>query len=97
MIIVAVAVFMFFGNFGLIGTFAGVESRPIQFEKDGLKRSASIPGLVDQALEGMVGAPKRCEMSIHLGAPRVVERLGEDDQTGLWSNDPQLNLMSGEA
>jgi len=41
---------------GLIGTFAGVESRPIQFDKDGLKRSAAIPEMLDQALEGVAGA-----------------------------------------
>lgn len=40
---------------GLIGTFAGVESRPIRFEQDGLRRSASIPERLDQALEGVVG------------------------------------------
>jgi len=41
---------------GLIGNFAGVEARPIKFEKDGLRRSASIPGLLDEALEGATGA-----------------------------------------
>ena len=41
---------------GLISNFAGVESRPITFDKDGLRRAASIPGMLDQALEGMTGA-----------------------------------------
>jgi hypothetical protein len=41
---------------GLISNFAGVEARPIHFDKDGLQRSASIPGMLDQALEGMAGA-----------------------------------------
>jgi hypothetical protein len=41
---------------GLISNFAGVESRPITFDKDGLRRAASIPELLDQALEGMAGA-----------------------------------------
>jgi hypothetical protein len=40
----------------LIGNFAGVESRPIQFATNGNRRSVSIPGLVDQAVEGMTGA-----------------------------------------
>ena len=40
---------------GLIGTFAGVESRPIQFEKDGHRLAASIPEMLDEALEGMLG------------------------------------------
>jgi hypothetical protein len=41
---------------GLIGTFAGVESRPISFDKDGMHRSAAIPEMLDQAVEGMLGA-----------------------------------------
>lgn len=40
----------------LIGTFAGVESRPITFDKDSLRRAASIPEMLDQALEGVAGA-----------------------------------------
>jgi hypothetical protein len=41
---------------GLISNFAGVESRPIHFLRNGLERSASIPGVLDQALEGTTGA-----------------------------------------
>jgi hypothetical protein len=41
---------------GLISNFAGVEARPIRFDKDGLQRSASIPEMLDQALEGVAGA-----------------------------------------
>jgi hypothetical protein len=41
---------------GLIGTFAGVEARPISFEKDGHRLAASIPEMLDEALEGMLGA-----------------------------------------
>jgi hypothetical protein len=41
---------------GLIGNFAGVEARSIRFDKDGLKRAASIPEMLDQALEGVAGA-----------------------------------------
>ncbi|MDQ6669856.1 MAG: DUF1326 domain-containing protein [Chloroflexota bacterium] len=41
---------------GLIGTFAGIEARAIRFETDGLRREASIPEMLDQALEGMAGA-----------------------------------------
>lgn len=42
----------------LIGTFLGAEARPIHFQKDGLKRSVSIPGVLDQAVEG-VPSPSR--------------------------------------
>jgi hypothetical protein len=41
---------------GLIGTFAGVQSHPITFNKDGLRRSAAIPEMLNQAFEAMVGA-----------------------------------------
>ena len=41
---------------GLISNFAGVEVRSIRFDKDGLRRAASIPQLLDEALEGATGA-----------------------------------------
>ena len=37
----------------LVGDFRGVEVRPIAFRMDGLKRSASIPGMLDFAIEGV--------------------------------------------
>jgi len=40
----------------LIGSFKGVESRPIQFELSGMKRSVNIPDVLDQAMQGMPGA-----------------------------------------
>lgn len=39
----------------LLGKFLGVESQPIHYTKDGLKRSVSIPGVLDQAVEGVPG------------------------------------------
>jgi hypothetical protein len=36
----------------LITNFVGVESRPIQFRKDGLSRSVTIPDAIDYAVEG---------------------------------------------
>jgi hypothetical protein len=41
---------------GVVGTLLGVESRPIQFTKNGLRRSVSIPNLLDQACEGVPSA-----------------------------------------
>lgn len=38
---------------GLIGTFAGVISKPIHIERDGLKRTVSVPGLVEEGLSGL--------------------------------------------
>jgi hypothetical protein len=39
----------------LVGTFAGVETGDIQFAKTGMKFSFSIPGVLDQAAEGIGG------------------------------------------
>jgi hypothetical protein len=36
-----------------ITSFLGVERKLIRFEKDALRRSVSIPGVLDQALEGV--------------------------------------------
>jgi hypothetical protein len=41
---------------GLIGQFQGVEARPIHYQRNGLQRSVSVPGLLDQALAGVPGA-----------------------------------------
>lgn len=45
----------------LIGTFLGIESKPIRFEKSGLKRSVSIPGVLEQAVEGVASAANPSE------------------------------------
>ncbi len=39
----------------LISTFLGVESRPIHIQRDGMRRSVSIPGQLEQSLEGVAG------------------------------------------
>jgi hypothetical protein len=39
----------------LVGTFAGVETGAIQFKKTGMNFSFSIPGVLDQAAEGVGG------------------------------------------
>jgi hypothetical protein len=55
---------------GLIGTFLGLEFRPIRFGTDGLKRSASIPGFLDEAVEGVpssaaAGEPLYLDNTLH--------------------------------
>jgi hypothetical protein len=40
----------------LVGNFAGAEVKPIRIERDGLRRSVSIPGVLDIAIEGVAGA-----------------------------------------
>lgn len=40
----------------LIGTFAGVEAKAIKIESHGMRRSVSISGMLDLAVEGIPGA-----------------------------------------
>jgi hypothetical protein len=42
-----------------IGTFAGIETRPIRFRHDGMRWSLSVPGLLDQVATGILGADER--------------------------------------
>jgi hypothetical protein len=37
----------------LIGQFLGAESHPIHYQQHGMSRSVSIPGVLDQAMEGV--------------------------------------------
>jgi hypothetical protein len=45
----------------LVGDFRGVEVKPIVFSSDGLKRAASIPGLLEFAIEGVPSRRKNGE------------------------------------
>ncbi len=45
----------------LIGKFLGAEARPIRFEKAPMKRSVSIPDVLDQAVEGVPGGANAAE------------------------------------
>lgn len=45
----------------LIGKFLGVERKPIKFQKKGLSRSVSVPGVLDQAVEGTPSPSKKGE------------------------------------
>jgi hypothetical protein len=40
----------------LIGTFLGTMTHPIHFQKNGLQRSVSIPGILEQAVAGVSSA-----------------------------------------
>ncbi|HET8578555.1 MAG TPA: DUF1326 domain-containing protein [Methylomirabilota bacterium] len=42
----------------LIGKFLGVERKPIEFKKDGMRRSVSIPGALEQELAGVESPAK---------------------------------------
>ena len=43
---------------GLIGTFAGVEKRPIELKREGMSYSVSVPEMLDQAIEGVASPVK---------------------------------------
>jgi hypothetical protein len=60
----------------LVTTFLGSEAKPIQFKKDGMRRSVSIPGVLDQELEGVAGGanpaePMYIDNSMHPANPRL--------------------------
>jgi len=45
----------------LIGTFLGVQTKPIHYQKTGMRRSVSIPGALEQAVEGVSGTANPAE------------------------------------
>ena len=51
---------------GLVGSFLGVESAPIRFERDGVKWSVKASGLVDMAAEGAMGINPQATEPLHL-------------------------------
>lgn len=60
----------------LIGKFLGVEAKPIQFQMDGMRRSVSILGVLDQAVNGQAGVadpsqPMHLDNTMHPANPRV--------------------------
>ena len=59
----------------LIGRLGGVEAKPIKFEMGGMRRSVSIPGVLDLAVEGIAGANK--------GEPIYFENVGHPVATKL--------------
>ena len=60
----------------LLGKFLGVEAKPIHFQKQGLSRSVSIPGILDQACEGVpspvnAGEPLYVDNTLHPANTRL--------------------------
>lgn len=51
---------------GLVSNFAGVESAPIRFERDGVKWSVAAPDLVDMAAQGAMGLNPDAGEPLHL-------------------------------
>jgi hypothetical protein len=51
---------------GLVGTFLGVESAPIRFEREGAKWSVTAASLVDMSAEGAMGVNPNTTEPLHL-------------------------------
>ena len=51
---------------GLVGTFLGVESAPIQFERDGARWSVTAGSLVDMSAQGAMGIDPSTTEPLHL-------------------------------
>ena len=67
---------------GLIGTFLGTEARPIRFHKNGLSRSVSIPGMLEQAVAGVPGVNQDEPLYIDNGPHPASPRLALAQSTG---------------
>ncbi len=82
----------------LITAFLGAEKRPIRFEKEGLRRSVSIPGVLEQAVEGtpsptVPGDPVVMDNSIHPVNKRVA--LARATKSVMSAFGLQMNETSG--
>ncbi len=60
----------------LVGKILGVEKRPIRFEGSGLRRAVTIPGLVEQSVEGIPasarpGEPVSIDNTLHPANARL--------------------------
>jgi hypothetical protein len=60
----------------LVARVLGVEARPITYKKDGMKRSLSIPGVLEQAVEGIpspvkAGEPLYVDNTLHPANARL--------------------------
>jgi hypothetical protein len=51
---------------GLVGSFLGVESAPIRFDRNGTKWSVTSPDFVDMAAEGAMGLDPGATEPLHL-------------------------------
>jgi hypothetical protein len=70
----------------LIGTFLGAMATPIHYQKNGMQRSVAIPGVLDQAVEGVKGAlnpnePLYIDNTLHPANTRLA--LGRATQSHL--------------
>jgi len=83
----------------LVGKMLGVEAKPIHFEKQAMNCSVSIPGVLDQAVQGVAGAnpnePLYLDNTVHPANTRLA--LGKAVRSHLhafgidWDDDSGQN------
>ncbi|MFO1352355.1 MAG: DUF1326 domain-containing protein [Gammaproteobacteria bacterium] len=82
----------------LLGQFLGAEAKPIHFQKNGLSRSVSIPGVLDQACAGVPspvaqGDALYIDNTLHPANPRLA--LAKATRSHLSAFGIQWNDTSG--
>lgn len=82
----------------LVSKFLGVEAGRVEFKKDGLKRSFSISGKLDMAVEGLPGAkaeePLYIDNTVHPANRRLA--LGKATRSRLTALGMNWNETSGK-
>jgi len=81
----------------LVRDFRGVEARPIEFRMDGLKRSASIPGILEFAIEGVAsrannGEPLYLDNTAHPAGQRLA--LARSSETHVHGFGLELDMTA---
>jgi len=76
----------------LVGTFLGAESKPIQFQMSGMTGSVSIPGVLEQAVEGMPSPSKQgdaiyLDNTLHPVNPRIALAKSTDSHVHVFGLD----------
>ncbi len=71
----------------LVGRFGGSEAKPIRIETSGMRRSVSIPGVLDIAIEGVAGANQ--------GEPIYFDNVGHPAATRLALAKASRSHMHG--
>jgi len=59
----------------LVGTMLGVEAKPFHYQQQGMSYSVSIPGVLDQAVEGVAGGNPNEPLYLDNGVHPVNSRL----------------------
>jgi hypothetical protein len=74
----------------LIGNFLGVQTKPIQYQKSGMTRSVSIPGVLEQSVAGVTSPaspqdPICIDNTMHPANPRLALAKSTGSELSLFS------------